>query len=65
MGAISVLKEFFMLNHVALCRKQIDKIKILERTLAHLCLHDLKGKDKDLEKFISTILSHKYDRRKL
>jgi hypothetical protein len=55
-----------MLKPCCVQKSRLIKLKFWNVPLAHLCsLHDLKGKDKDLEKFISTILSHKYDRRKL
>jgi uncharacterized membrane protein (TIGR01666 family) len=55
MGALSASEGILMLKtmlHYA--ENQVDKIKILQRTFSSSTVsHDLKGKDKDLEKFLS------------
>jgi uncharacterized membrane protein (TIGR01666 family) len=55
MGAVSASEGVFMLKTMLrYAENQIDKIKILERSFSpSAVLNDLKGKDKDLEKFIS------------
>jgi uncharacterized membrane protein (TIGR01666 family) len=55
MGAVRASEGVFMLKTMLrYAENQIDKIKILERSFSpSAVLNDLKGKDKDLEKFIS------------
>jgi uncharacterized membrane protein (TIGR01666 family) len=55
-GPIHASEGVFMLKTMMrYAEKQVDKIKVLERAFSSsVLLYDLKGKDKDLEKFIST-----------
>ncbi|MGO4818015.1 FUSC family membrane protein [Flavobacterium sp. W22_SRS_FP1] len=55
-GPVQASEGVFMLKTMMrYAEKQVDKIKVLERAFSSsVILYDLKGKDKDLEKFIST-----------